>query len=59
MLTKDYDLPLILSGGLTVDNLSKASQLVNPHAIDVASGIEAFPGKKDYNKMKEFVSALK
>tara|TARA_Y100001970_G_scaffold48106_1_gene60918 strand:+ start:14053 stop:14664 length:612 start_codon:yes stop_codon:yes gene_type:complete len=56
---KDYDLPLILSGGLTVDNLSKASQLVNPHAIDVASGIEAFPGKKDYNKMKEFVSALK
>ncbi|RAP26045.1 phosphoribosylanthranilate isomerase [Candidatus Marinamargulisbacteria bacterium SCGC AG-333-B06] len=59
LAAKDYDLPLILSGGVNVDNLSKAIQLVNPHAIDVASGIEVSPGKKDYNKMKEFMSILK
>ncbi|MBH38243.1 phosphoribosylanthranilate isomerase [bacterium] len=55
---KDYDLPIILSGGVNVDNLSKAVQLVNPFAIDVSSGIEAFPGKKDYNKMKDFINGL-
>tara|TARA_B100000427_G_scaffold329821_1_gene348174 strand:- start:6689 stop:7300 length:612 start_codon:yes stop_codon:yes gene_type:complete len=59
LAAKDYDLPLILSGGVNVDNLDKAIQLVNPYAIDVASGIESFPGKKDYNKMKEFISLLK
>ena len=56
---KDYDLPIILSGGVNVDNLSKAVQLVNPFAIDVSSGIEAFPGKKDYNKMKDLINVLR
>ena len=58
LAAKDYDLPIILSGGVNVDNLSKAVQLVNPFAIDVSSGIEAFPGKKDYNKMKDLINVL-
>ncbi len=59
LAAKDYDLPIILSGGVNVDNLSKAVQLVNPFAIDVSSGIEAFPGKKDYNKMKDLINVLR
>lgn len=56
---KDYDVPIILSGGVNAANLLKASQLVNPFAVDVSSGIESFPGKKDYNKMENFISVLR
>lgn len=52
---KEFDMPLILSGGITAQNINKAAQLVNPFSIDLASGVEVSPGKKDYNKMQEII----
>lgn len=56
---KEYDIPLILAGGIKSENIKKAIQLVNPYGIDVSSGVESEPGKKDYNKMKELISEAK
>src|SRR3954447_23285697 len=50
--------PLILSGGLTPDNVAAAIEAVHPFAVDVASGTEASPGVKDPEKMKAFAAAV-
>lgn len=47
--------PLFLAGGLTADNVEIAIASVSPFAVDVASGVEESPGKKDYRKMEEFI----
>ncbi|MEM6884197.1 MAG: phosphoribosylanthranilate isomerase [Verrucomicrobiota bacterium] len=47
--------PIILSGGLTPENVQKAVEIVQPYGIDVCSGIESRPGIKDHQKMKEFI----
>ena len=52
---KEYDIPLVLSGGINEGNIQKAVQLVNPYAIDLSSGVELEPGKKDYNKMESII----
>lgn len=54
-LCKSLDRPVILSGGLNPENVQKAVEIVQPYGIDVCSGIESEPGKKDYQKMKEFI----
>ncbi len=56
---KEFDIPLILAGGVNVSNLNKAAKLVNPYAVDLSSSVESAPGKKDYNKMKELIDAAK
>ncbi len=48
--------PLILSGGLTPDNVARAAGIVHPYAVDVNSGVETRPGKKDPEKMGRFVA---
>lgn len=47
--------PVMLSGGLTADNVREAIRLVKPKGVDVASGVEASPGKKDFQKLKAFM----
>src|SRR5215470_3806964 len=50
---------LILSGGLSVDNVADAIHKIRPFGVDVCSGVEARPGIKDHVKLKEFISAAK
>jgi phosphoribosylanthranilate isomerase len=51
--------PIILAGGLTPENVAQAIKIVQPWAVDAASGTEASPGKKDPAKLKAFFQAIK
>lgn len=51
--------PVILAGGLTADNVAQAIRIAQPAAVDVASGVEAAPGKKDPKRLKEFFEAIR
>ena len=50
---KEYDIPIILAGGINQTNIEKAIQLVNPYGLDISSGVEAAPGKKEYSKLQD------
>ena len=54
-----WDVPLILAGGLTPENVGEAIRAVRPYAVDVASGVEAEPGIKDVEKMRRFIEAVR
>jgi phosphoribosylanthranilate isomerase len=49
---------MILSGGLTPDNVAEAITAVRPFAVDVASGVEHSPGRKDPDKLRAFAEAV-
>jgi len=51
--------PLILSGGLNPENVAKAMETVHPYAVDVSSGVEVSPGRKDHAKMRDFIQICK
>jgi phosphoribosylanthranilate isomerase len=53
------DVPLLLSGGLTPENVADAIEAVDPWGVDVASGVERAPGVKDPEKMKAFAAAVR
>jgi phosphoribosylanthranilate isomerase len=52
------DRPLILSGGLTSENVGEAIAAVRPFAVDVASGVETAPGVKSHARMSAFAAAV-
>jgi phosphoribosylanthranilate isomerase len=49
---------IILAGGLNAENVKEAIQIARPFAVDVCSGVEAAPGRKDFAKMREFISIV-
>jgi phosphoribosylanthranilate isomerase len=56
---KELGKPVFLAGGLNPDNVKEAIKKTAPFAVDVASGVEKSPKKKDLEKLKEFINHAK
>ena len=51
--------PILLAGGLTPGNVQEAIQHVHPYGVDISSGVEEHPGKKDHEKIRAFTQAVR
>ncbi|MGI9229909.1 MAG: phosphoribosylanthranilate isomerase [Gammaproteobacteria bacterium] len=54
----DLDKPVILAGGLQVENVGQAIRMVKPYGVDVSGGVEKHKGRKDPVKMRQFISEV-
>jgi phosphoribosylanthranilate isomerase len=52
-------LQVVLAGGLTVENVAQAIAAVRPFGVDVTTGVEASPGRKDYRRLQAFLAAAR
>lgn len=59
LIPKSLGMPVILSGGLDVENVAAAIELVHPYAVDVSSGVEASKGIKDAAKVARFMHEVR
>jgi len=59
LAAKKHGKPVILSGGLTPLNILRALKKVSPYGVDVSSGVESKPGKKDKKKIKDFIQKVR
>jgi phosphoribosylanthranilate isomerase len=57
--SRDSSIPAILAGGLRPENVAEAIALTRPYAVDVASGVEAEPGRKDHGRLAAFLEAAR
>jgi phosphoribosylanthranilate isomerase len=58
-IVRSAQVPVVLAGGLTPDNVAVAARAVQPFGVDVATGVEYAPGKKDKMKVRVFVERAK